>query len=119
MALKIYEYNRCGTCRNALKYLNAKEVSFEAIPIRDTPPSIDELKFVLAKTGELKKLLNTSGQDYRALNMKEKVKELSTDDILYMLTENGNLIKRPFVIDLEADLATTGFKAEIWDEIFN
>ncbi|MCM8533776.1 MAG: Spx/MgsR family RNA polymerase-binding regulatory protein [Lentisphaeraceae bacterium] len=119
MALKIYEYNRCGTCRNALKFLNAKDVKFEAVPIRETPPTMDELKFVLEKTGEIKKLLNTSGQDYRALNMKDKVKELSNDEILKMLTENGNLIKRPFVIDKEAELATTGFKADIWEEIFN
>ena len=118
MALKIYEYNRCGTCRNALKYLTTKDISYDAIPIRETPPSLAELKYMLEKTGELKKLLNTSGQDYRALNMKGKVKELSTDDILNMLTENGNLIKRPFVIDEGAGKAFTGFKAEVWDEIF-
>ena len=118
MALKVYEYKRCGTCRNALKYLEANNIPYEAIAIRETPPTLTELKFVLEKTGELKKLLNTSGQDYRALNMKDKVKELSQEEILKMLTENGNLIKRPFVLDESINLATTGFKAEVWDEIF-
>ena len=118
MALKIYEYNRCGTCRNALKYLDAKEVAYSKIPIRDTPPSKSEFIYMLEKTGEIKRLLNTSGQDYRALNMKDKVKVLSNDEIIDLLCENGNLVKRPFVIDEEAGLATTGFKAENWDEIF-
>ena len=118
MALKIYEYKRCGTCRNSLKYLDSKKVSYDAVAIRDTPPTLNELNFMLAKTGELKKLLNTSGLDYRALNMKDKVKELSTEEILEMLTQNGNLINRPFVIDEENNIAITGFKADAWDNIF-
>ena len=116
MSIKVYEYNRCGTCRKALKYLDAKGVEYTAIPIRETPPSLKEFKFMLEQTGELKRLLNTSGQDYRALNMKEKVKELSQDDILKLLTENGNLVKRPFVVG--NDFGTTGFKEEDWDKIF-
>mgnify|MGYP006435801291 CR=1 FL=1 len=118
MALKIYQYNRCGTCRNATKFLDAKEVSYDSLAIRETPPTLSELQFVLSKVGELKKLLNTSGQDYRALNMKDKVKELSTDEVLTMLTKNGNLIKRPFVIDESKDLAITGFKADTWEQLF-
>jgi len=116
MSIKVYEYKRCSTCRNALKYLDAKGINYTAIPIRETPPSIEEFKFMIKKTGELKKVLNTSGQDYRALNMKEKVKELSEDEILKMLTENGNLVKRPFVVG--DDFGTTGFKEEVWDKIF-
>lgn len=116
MSLKVYEYSRCGTCRNALKYLDAKGIKYTAVPIRETPPSIKELKQMLKGTGELKRLLNTSGQDYRKLGMKDKVKELSEDEVLKLLNENGNLIKRPFV--LGDGIATTGFKAEVWDEIF-
>ena len=116
MSIKVYEYNRCGTCRNALKYLDAKGVDYTAIPIRETPPTIEELNFMLEKTGELKKLLNTSGQDYRKLNMKDKVKELSEDEVLKLLTENGNLIKRPFVVGKEFGI--TGFKEDQWNQIF-
>lgn len=116
MSIKVYEYNRCGTCRNALKYLDAKGVDYTAIPIRETPPTIEELNFMLGKTGELKKLLNTSGQDYRKLNMKDKIKELTEDDVLKLLTENGNLIKRPFVVGKEFGI--TGFKEDQWNQIF-
>ena len=116
MSLKVYEYSRCGTCRKAQKYLDGKNIDYELVPIRETPPKLSELKRMLKETGELKKLLNTSGRDYRSLNMKEKVKELSEDEILKMLSENGNLIKRPFVIS--DSIAVTGFKEEEWNKIF-
>ena len=116
MSVKIYEYKNCGTCRKALKYLDAKGLAYEKLAIRETPPTIEELNFMLDKTGNIKRLLNTSGQDYRKLGMKDKVKELSEAEIITMLTENGNLIKRPFV--LCEDKATTGFKEEEWDAFF-
>ena len=116
MSIKVYEYNRCGTCRNALKYLDSKGIEYTAVPIRETPPSMKELNFMLKQTGELKKLLNTSGQDYRKLNMKDKVKELSEQEVLKLLNENGNLIKRPFVVGKEFGI--TGFKEDDWNNIF-
>ncbi|NQZ57226.1 MAG: Spx/MgsR family RNA polymerase-binding regulatory protein [Lentisphaeraceae bacterium] len=116
MSVKIYEYKMCGTCRKALKYLDEKGIAYEKLPIRETPPTIAELQFMLEKTENVKKLLNTSGVDYRKLGMKDKVKEMSDQQILELIAENGNLIKRPFVIC--TDKATTGFKEEAWDEFF-
>jgi arsenate reductase len=117
MALKVYEYNRCGTCRNALKYLDSKGIDYENVAIRETPPSISELKFMLKQTGNIKRLLNTSGQDYRKLNMKDKIKEMTDAEIIELLSTNGNLIKRPFIFS-DTD-GTTGFKEDEWDKIFN
>ena len=115
MSLKIYEYKGCGTCRKALKYLDAKAVDYEKCPIRETPPTVDELKKMLkAYDGELKKLFNTSGQDYRKLGIKDKLPEMSEAEALDLLASNGNLIKRPFVL-LE-DGGLVGFKEEIWDQ---
>ena len=117
MALKIYEYKGCSTCRNALKYLDSKGISYEKIPIRETPPTTSEFKFMLEQTGNIKKLLNTSGQDYRKLNMKDKIGTMSNDEIFELLSTNGNLVKRPFVIS--AQTGTTGFKEDEWDKLFN
>jgi arsenate reductase (glutaredoxin) len=117
MSVKIYEYNRCGTCRNALKYLTAKGINFETVAIRETPPTIKELESMIKQTGDIKKLLNTSGVDYRSLNMKDKVKTHSEKEILKLLSQNGNLIKRPFVI--YGDKGITGFKESDWDLFFN
>ena len=68
--MKVYEYKGCSTCRNALKFLDSKKISYQKIPIRETPPSITELKKALQHLkGDTKKLFNTSGQDYKALNL--------------------------------------------------
>lgn len=115
--MKIWEYNRCSTCRKALKYLDGKGISYEKLPIRETPPGVDELKAMLFHMkGDLKKLFNSSGQDYRAGNYKELLKTMSEEEALKALSENGNLIKRPFVLTEEKGIV--GFKEEVWDELF-
>ena len=62
--------------------------------------------------GNIKQLLNTSGQDYRKLNLKEQLPTLTHEDILKLLTTNGNLIKRPFFITQTSGIV--GFKESEW-----
>ena len=62
--------------------------------------------------GDLRKLFNTSGMDYRALGMKDRLPAMSDDEAFDLLSKNGNLVKRPFLIGDGTALA--GFKAEIW-----
>lgn len=113
--MTIYTYKNCGTCRKAVKWLKEKEISFSEIPIRETPPSMDELRTMLAAyDGELRRLFNTSGLDYRALNLKDKLAEMSEDEALKLLNQNGNLVKRPFLLDEKNALALVGFKEEEW-----
>ncbi|MDF7823240.1 arsenate reductase family protein [Pontiellaceae bacterium B12227] len=113
--MKIYTYTKCSTCRKATKWLNEQSIDFEEIPIRETPPSVNELRQMLDHVGDLKKLFNTSGMDYRALGMKDKLPTLSTEEALELLASNGNLIKRPFLID--SDKGTTGFKEDVWEAL--
>lgn len=115
--IKVYEYKGCSTCRNALKFLDSRKVSYTKIPIRENPPSIAELKKALKSVnGDSKKLFNTSGQDYKVLNLKEKLIAMTEEDKLKLLTQNGNLVKRPFVI--AQDLVLIGFKEEDWKKTF-
>lgn len=98
--MKFYGYNKCDTCRKAKKWLEAKGKKLEDIDITTNPPTYAQLKEYLDQSARpLKDFLNKSGQQYRALNMKEKVKELSEDEILKMLAKEGRLIKRPIVSD--------------------
>lgn len=114
--LKVYAYQGCSTCKNALKWLKAQGIAHQEIAIRETPPSIPELRSMLAaKGGDLRPLFNTSGQDYRALGMKDKLPTLSTDEALAMLAENGNLVKRPFALDETAGVFLVGFKEAEWE----
>ncbi|EOQ88783.1 transcriptional regulator, Spx/MgsR family [Leptospira yanagawae serovar Saopaulo str. Sao Paulo = ATCC 700523] len=114
--LKVYEYSGCSTCRNALKYLKSKKLDFEQFPIRETPPSVAELKKAKQYLGDIKKLFNTSGKDYRDGNWKDKFSKLSEDQIYKELSANGNLVKRPFVVGDGWFLV--GFKEEEWGERF-
>ncbi|MBT3597531.1 MAG: arsenate reductase family protein [Verrucomicrobia bacterium] len=113
-SLKIYEYKNCGTCRKALKHLEERGVAFERIPIRETPPTKTELKAMLKSyEGERKRLFNTSGGDYKSMNMKDRLPDLTDEEAIALLSENGNLIKRPFV--LSGDQGVIGFKVDEWD----
>lgn len=47
----------------------------------------------------IKKFFNTSGMDYRNNNIKDLFDKLSDEELLKLITENGMLLKRPFIID--------------------
>ena len=117
MTLKVWEYKNCGTCRKALKYLDSKGADYQRAPIREQPPSATELRQMLKQRGgEIRQLFNTSGVDYRAMNLKDKLPAMSEDEAITLLASNGNLIKRPFVLGPE--IALVGFKQEEWDRAF-
>jgi len=111
--MKLYQYPNCSTCRKAVKFLQQNNVEFESIVITDTPPSKRELMAMLSSyEGEIKKLFNTSGMQYRELNMKEVLPTLSNEQAIELLSENGKLIKRPFL--LNGEQGVVGFKEELW-----
>lgn len=112
--LKIYEYKNCDTCRKALKYLDTKGVAYEKVPIRETPPTKDELRRMLGYLGgQRKKLFNISGGDYKALGLKDKLDGMTEAQAIDLLASNGNLVKRPFVISKSA--GWVGFDPKAWD----
>ena len=116
MKLKIYEYKNCGTCRRALQYLSARNLDFSTIPIREQPPTRAELKKMLKMYGgKIQKLFNTSGQEYKRLNLKAKLPAMSADEAINLLSSNGSLVKRPFVLTDEGGLV--GFKEEEWKNL--
>lgn len=111
--LVIYTYQKCSTCRKAVKWLEAEGIPFQEKPIRETPPSKSELKRMLAaQEGNLKKLFNTSGGDYREMKLGPKLATMSPEEAFELLTSNGNLVKRPFV--LTPDTGLVGFKEDVW-----
>lgn len=113
--MKLYTYQGCSTCKSAVKWLRAHGISFTEIPIRETPPSVSELTAMLkANADQLRVLFNTSGMDYRALGLKDTLPSMSTAEALKLLSENGNLVKRPFAIDAKKGLHLVGFKEDAW-----
>ncbi|SFJ46489.1 arsenate reductase family protein [Thermoflavimicrobium dichotomicum] len=115
MALVMYQYPKCGTCRKAIKYLEDQGVPFTAKHIVEEPPSKKELAELIKKSGlPIQKFFNTSGKKYRELGLSQKLKEMSDEEKLDLLASDGMLIKRPIVTDGEK--VTVGFKEETFDK---
>ena len=113
IAMKVFTYKNCSTCKKATKWLSEHGVTFEEIAIRETPPSAVELRQMLGyQADELRKLFNTAGGDYRELNMKDKLPAMSVDDALELLACRGNLVKRPFL--LGDGFGLVGFNEADW-----
>ncbi len=112
-----YGYKKCSTCRKAEKALEAKGVPYTFRDITADPPSKTALKKILEQSGvPLKKLFNTSGEQYKLLNIKDTLPTLTDAQALELLAGNGRLIKRPLVTD--GAKATVGFDeagfGEVW-----
>ncbi len=111
--MKFYQYSKCSTCVKAKKFLESKGIDFKDIPIVDKPPTKKELKTMLNYYGgELKKLFNTSGVMYRELKIKDKIKDMTNTEAFDLLSKNGKLVKRPFLISDE--FGFVGFKEDEW-----
>ncbi|MFQ5597006.1 MAG: arsenate reductase family protein [Nitrospiria bacterium] len=114
---KIYQYERCSTCRKALKYLDLKGVAYQSVPIVERAPTKAELKIALkAFGGDLRRLFNTSGQVYREMQLSQKIKTMHVKEAIDLLNSNGKLVKRPFVLTDKGVLV--GFKEAEWDRVF-
>jgi len=116
MTLKFYWYPNCGSCKKAKKWLDRHEVNYETIHIVEDTPTKEELLGLMASDIPAKKFFNTSGKVYRELNMKDKLKEASLDDMAEYLASDGMLIKRPIVTNGEK--VTVGFKEEEYEEVW-
>ena len=110
-------YPRCSTCQKAQKWLEARGIAYDYRDIKVQNPTYEELKTWLALSGQpVKKLFNTSGLQYKALGLKEKLPAMSEDECLRLLATDGMLVKRPFVVG--ADSVLIGFKEAEWAQKF-
>jgi Spx/MgsR family transcriptional regulator len=114
--MKLYQYPNCSTCRKAIKFLTDRGIEFQSINIVEQPPKKGELKSMLKSyEGEIRKLFNTSGMQYRELNLKESLPSMTAKEAIDLLAQNGKLIKRPFLVKPDGQ-GIVGFKQDQWDE---
>ncbi len=110
------EYPKCSTCQKAKKWLDENNIEYVDRNIVTETPTKDELKKWIPKSGlDVRKFFNTSGMKYRELNIKEKIKDMSEDEIYELLASDGMLIKRPLFIS--DTLFLKGFKEKEWEQI--
>ncbi|MBJ6363854.1 arsenate reductase family protein [Paenibacillus sp. GCM10012307] len=119
LKLQVYHYAKCGTCRNAIKWLQAKGHELELHDLFEQAPSENTIREWIARSGlDSKKFFNVSGEVYKELKLKDKLQEMSEEDKIKLLASNGRLIKRPVITD--GGTVTVGFKEaeleQVWGE---
>ena len=107
------QYPPCSTCKKAKAWLDSHGIAYEARHIKEQNPSYDELSQWLEQSGlPVKKFFNTSGLQYKALQLKDKLPTMSEDEQLELLSSDGMLVKRPILIS--DDFVLVGFKEADW-----
>jgi len=108
-------YPKCTTSRKAQKFLDERGISYTERHIKEHNPTVDELREWQARSGlPLKKFFNTSGLQYKALGLKDKLPGMSEEDQFALLASDGMLVKRPILVG--EDFVLVGFKEEQWAE---
>ncbi|WP_312614212.1 arsenate reductase family protein [Oscillibacter sp.] len=106
-------YPKCTTCQKARAFLDAKGAAYEFRDIKTENPAEDELRVWHAKSGlPLKRFFNTSGLQYKALELSKKLPSMTEDEQFRLLATDGMLVKRPILVG--ADFVLVGFKEPEW-----
>ena len=109
-------YPKCTTCQKAKGYLDAKGEVYTLRDIKQDNPTRQELERWYAMSGlPLKKFFNTSGLQYKALELKDKLPSMSEEEQLDLLASDGMLVKRPILVG--EDCVLVGFKQEAWEAV--
>ena len=107
------EYPPCSTCKKARKWLDDHGITYTARHIKENNPTYEELKLWLERSGlPIKKFFNTSGQQYKALGLKDRLPGMSVDEQLQLLATDGMLVKRPVVVTEDGTILTGLREAE-------
>lgn len=109
-------YPPCSTCKKAKKWLDEHTLSYRERHIKEENPSYEELtKWLELSQLPVKKFFNTSGLQYKALGLKDKLPTMSVEEQLQLLATDGMLVKRPILVTDEGKILV-GFKEKDWEE---
>ena len=109
-------YPKCTTCQKARKWLDEQGVAYEVRDIKTDNPTADELRAWHKRSGlPLKRFFNTSGLQYKALGLKDRLGNMSEDEQFALLATDGMLVKRPLLVTEETVIP--GFKAVEYEKL--
>ena len=107
-------YPKCSTCQKAKAWLDGRGVGCGTRDIKLEHPGEDELRKWHAKSGlPLKRFFNTSGLQYKALGLKDRLPAMSEEEQLALLAADGMLVRRPILVD--GDRVLVGFRQAEWE----
>jgi arsenate reductase len=109
-------YEKCSTCRKALRWLDEQGADYTVRPVKEENPSYEELLNWWKKSGlPLRRFFNTSGMLYRELGLKDKLDTMSDEEQLRLLASDGMLVKRPLLVSEKAVIP--GFREAAWKAV--
>ena len=110
-------YPKCSTCQKAKAWLEERGLSFELRDIKQERPTAEELRRWHAISAlPLKRFFNTSGLQYKALGLKDRLPGMDEEEQLDLLAADGMLVKRPILAG--EDFVLVGFKPAEWEARF-
>lgn len=108
-------YPKCTTCQKARKWLEEQGVDVTIRDIKLENPSAEELRTWWTVSGlPLKKFFNTSGLQYKALGLKDKLPAMTEEEQLALLSSDGMLVKRPILVG--EGFVRVGFREKEWED---
>ncbi len=106
-------YPKCSTCKKAQAWLDAHGIAYTVRDIKTQNPTLEELRQWHSLSGlPLKRFFNTSGQQYRALALKDKLPSMTEEEQFSLLSTDGMLVKRPILV--AEDKVLVGFREAEW-----
>ena len=106
-------YPKCSTCKKAQAWLDGQGVQYELRDIKLQNPTEGELRQWHRQSGlPLRRFFNTSGLQYKALSLKERLPTMSDEEQFSLLASDGMLVKRPILVG--DGFVLVGFKEDEW-----
>ena len=92
-----YSFPKCSTCRKASKWLDQNNINYQFIDITKETPSKKFLELALIEFSlDIKKIFNTRGKSFKSIDF--DIIDLTKKEIVELLSNDGKLIKRPFLV---------------------
>ena len=109
-------YPRCTTCQKAKAWLEEHGAEPEIRDIKENNPTEEELRAWHRLSGlPLRRFFNTSGLQYKALRLKDRLATMTEDEQFAILATDGMLVRRPLLVTEETVIP--GFKAAEYEKL--
>ncbi len=93
----LYSYSKCSTCRKASKWLDNKDLKYQLVDILKEPPINMYLSLAFEQySSDKKRIFNTRGKAFKSIDL--DINSLSSEEMIQLLSRDGKLIKRPFLV---------------------
>lgn len=107
-------YETCSTCKTARQWLESRAVPFDVRDIRQAHPEMHELRQWHQNSGRpVDDLFKTDGLLYKALELRDQLPGMGSEEQLRLLASDGMLVNRPILVTDE-NKVLVGFEPEKW-----